>query len=202
MCIFLPETKSESLQTQIETHSDYRAPIKIPTKLCEPVAHEINHLEMSQRTHNAPTNNLLNKTTNKTQHLHRKVCTRQKTEWAITYLLHVLRDNKKRQEATDRGRLPVFNRTLTVSSSINETDNDIFYWGVVTLKMQPWQLVVWVWLAEAALVPQTAVGTKLCPIIKWPISHCVTVNPTSVCISVVHGSRRSFRAWAPDLWSL
>lgn len=36
--------------------------LKHRTKLCEPVAYEINHLEMSERTHNGLTNNLLNKT--------------------------------------------------------------------------------------------------------------------------------------------
>lgn len=36
--------------------------LKHQTKLCEPVAYEINHLEMSVRTHNRLTNDLLNKT--------------------------------------------------------------------------------------------------------------------------------------------
>lgn len=36
--------------------------LKHPTKLSEPVAYEFSHLEMSERTHNGLTDNLLNKT--------------------------------------------------------------------------------------------------------------------------------------------
>lgn len=39
--------------------------LKHRAKLCDPVPYEINHLEMSDRTHNGLSNNLLNKTKKK-----------------------------------------------------------------------------------------------------------------------------------------